>query len=449
MNAQRPNTALDDVYLNESIILCCGEDWNELVQAMGRVTAETPLLLHEYRSYRVARYRSFSLISSGMGTGCLEPLLYELSSAAFIRNIVLIGTAGATKANARLEEVHIAAKAFLGATAVDSPVNGAPLVPRFPRTALERTRLGTASVVSSDYYYGFSNNPESQKLRAADSRLQSAVHALFDKADLIDMETAQFYYFCAKLFPRDDFQYVALKGAANSVADQSSQAAHTMEVLQKCITAAFVLLGLDTQAVPAADAQPTAVAPSAEASSSKLMEEVKLFWTIQIAVCAVLGYLGNNLVLGPVSAESHESVYLKNLCISIVSFFLIQIGAVYNLIGNYYARLAASGSPFGSQQENRVTPTLALFYLVLSGALAALGAKTGLQHNPERWVPVAALLGVAVNYVVCRGWIYRGLAIRHSEYISYAKPMRRAYDTVTALLIAALGWYCLKRWLGY
>jgi hypothetical protein len=264
------------------------------------------------------------------------------------------------------------------------------------------------------------------------------------------METAQFYYFCQQLFP-EETNYLSFKGASNSLADQALQTTHSLGILQKALAASFVVLGVPTQAstVVAAVAP---VAPREDSSASKLMEEVKLYWTIQIAVCGVLGYLGTNLALAPPPAPADMGVleadpaYLKNLCVSGISFFLIQIGAMYNVVGNYYARVTVSGSTLGVVQENRITPILALFYLAISGAIAALGVKTGVPNATEAWLFWAALVGVAMNWIVCRGFVYRGLPIGRDgrdDYFTYATPLRRLYlaSAIVILAVAAYWWF--------
>ena len=248
VNKQRPNTGVDDSFLSADIVLCCGEDWNELLLALSNVTSEWAHLYHEYRCYRIRKFPQFSLIWSGMGTACVEPLLYELRSASFIRNIVLIGTAGATSTKrVRLGEVYIAKPAFLAGTAVKTLIQTLPLVPRFPKIMLAKTNLRTVSIASTDYYYGFSTDADSETLRAEDLSLRQAVNILFNSVDLIDMETAQFYYFCQALFHHGSLSYVSLKGAANFLAGQALQTTHSLEILRKAIAASFLLLRVQAQ----------------------------------------------------------------------------------------------------------------------------------------------------------------------------------------------------------
>jgi hypothetical protein len=72
----RPNTAVKNEVLQENLLLCCGEDTTELLLALPEVGP--PLLYHVYRCYRFWRFDGFTLVWTGIGTGCLEPLMFEL-----------------------------------------------------------------------------------------------------------------------------------------------------------------------------------------------------------------------------------------------------------------------------------------------------------------------------------------------------------------------------------
>jgi len=428
------------MFLRANVILCCGEDWRELLTALGEITGEQPLLHHEYRCYRISKFENFTLIWSGMGTGCVEPLLYELRDVPCLKNIVLIGTAGATSKKIALGEICFCETAFLGGTAVHLKDSALPLAPRFDLTSITPALAG-ARVASTDYYYGFSRETDaaSEKLRSADPLLARAVTELFDQVDLIDMETAQFYHFCRELFPQD-VSFVALKGASNSLSEQTLQTAYSLGVLRGTLRVSFVLLGIKPW--PPIGSASIALALK-ENAPAKVMEEVKLFWTIQIAVCGVLGYLGTNLKL-----NATETDYLKNFSISAIALFLLQIGAMYNVVGNYYARVAACGSSLALQQENRITPIVGAFYLAISGLVAAVAIKGGIPGVSDWCAIVAGLGGMALNWTICRWFVYRSLAgIEHpgTGYCNYARPLLRAYFWTMVLLsiLACLGIFYL------
>ena len=89
MNVLGPNTNASLELLQPHCILCCGEDVSHFLQLLPTIQ-----MYHEYRGYRFWRLPGFTLVLSGMGTGCLEPLMWELTRPKVIRQVMLIGTAG-------------------------------------------------------------------------------------------------------------------------------------------------------------------------------------------------------------------------------------------------------------------------------------------------------------------------------------------------------------------
>ena len=230
---RRPNTAVDDALLHQNLLLCCGEDPTELLLSLPEVV-ERPLFYHEYRCYRFWRFARFTLAWTGIGTGCLEPLMYELLVNAAnsrankptteIRRIILVGTAGAFRASeVRLGQVYLLNEAFLGASAISVPdheLTSAQAKPLQPHLELPcpqpLDKISPASIISTDYYYGFSKRANSSVLRQTDPRLGSVVDYAWGRVDMVDMETAQFYYLCKSLGP-PALRYAALKGPADYV----------------------------------------------------------------------------------------------------------------------------------------------------------------------------------------------------------------------------------------
>ncbi|HNX05660.1 MAG TPA: hypothetical protein PKI32_09165, partial [Opitutales bacterium] len=81
------------------VILCSGEVESDLLAAFRGRTG--PVLdCGRYRCYAFWRYADFTLILAGIGTGSLEPLLWEILRPGIVKKIVLIGTAGAVTAKA-------------------------------------------------------------------------------------------------------------------------------------------------------------------------------------------------------------------------------------------------------------------------------------------------------------------------------------------------------------
>ncbi len=138
---------------------------------------------------------------------------------------------------------------------------------------------------------------------------------------------------------------------------------------------------------------------------TKLTEEIKLYWTIQLAVCAVLGYLGSNLDFSLAGGEAAET--MKNFVISLISFIPITIGSIYNLVGNYYIRISGYTIE-GAEQEDIISPALAIAYLFVSGMMWAVILYSFINYFwPDRvmnWASLTGglLVGFLINFVCCR-----------------------------------------------
>ena len=101
LNASRPNTGVaDDLLSSGTIILSCGEDITEVHDTFEPLLKALPRRFHSYRGYTFAQYRGFTLATAGIGTGCLEPFLYEVLPAT--KRIILVGTAGLVSGTPRM-----------------------------------------------------------------------------------------------------------------------------------------------------------------------------------------------------------------------------------------------------------------------------------------------------------------------------------------------------------
>jgi hypothetical protein len=288
-------------------------------------------------------------------------------------------------------------------------------------------------MASTDYYYGFSERTDEtvRRLQGADARLKAAVASLWDRVDMVDMETAQFYHLCAMLRPHG-LEFIAIKGPSNTIGGEVS---YNRDVLREALTHAFRLLGVTrTSSKPGASRASTAEKPAE--SSSKLMEEVKLYWTVQTGIAAVLGYLGTHLSF----SSSAAAGLVKNAAVCGVATLLVTIGAIYNLIGNYYTRIAGAQAGNQPQQENIVTPMLARAYVAVSSLLGAVGLVSFARGLALRlawewgvWSYAAlllggVLLGAVSNWLICRS-VFQGLyRMGPEEYRGgYSVPLRRLY----------------------
>lgn len=216
IDSRRPNTRLPDSVLRRNIVLCCGEDTGELLAALRSFMPVPPRPSHDFRFFRFWDLGGFTLIGTGIGSGCLEPLLFEIFDTGQVRRAILVGTAGAISlSHFEPGRAYAIDQAYLGGCAVHVPMDRQPLRPRFPSLL---DSLPRASIVSTDYFYGFSkdDDPRGVGLRRADPSLQSSVDSLWRADRLVDMETGQFYHFCNVLGP-PGLEYLAIKAPSNEV----------------------------------------------------------------------------------------------------------------------------------------------------------------------------------------------------------------------------------------
>jgi len=242
-NKLRPNTAVDDAMLHTNILLCCGEDEAELLSALHSLGIGKPTAYHNYRCYRFWLFPQFALIWTGIGTGCLEPLLYEILCESAVEKICLVGTAGMSRPRQGLVKgvIYYLSEARAWASGV-RPVDTKLL---FRPNWSGSTALPAATILSTDYYYGLSriDNPVLRKLRNLDSALAVDFVNILDTVDLVDMEVAQFYFLCS-VFGKPGLEWCALKGPANSLEDFSDQMVISPRILENSARAAFSIMNI-------------------------------------------------------------------------------------------------------------------------------------------------------------------------------------------------------------
>jgi hypothetical protein len=238
-----PNTGIEAELLANDIILCCGEDPDELVESLFRVAACGGGVRHAYRGFGCLRLDSFSLVWGGIGTGTLEPLLWELVQSKRVDRIVLVGTAGLLRgANLEIGKAYVLSEAFLAGTALDETRIQQPLHPSF--SGLERHSLPGATIVSTDFYYGFTGAARRPGYPPITRHVEAAFAKPASHASLVDMETGQFYFLCHAFRGKRPMEFVAVKGPANPVLDVGAQFANSETVLSNSISAAIKLLGI-------------------------------------------------------------------------------------------------------------------------------------------------------------------------------------------------------------
>jgi purine-nucleoside phosphorylase len=172
----------------------------------------------------------FTLIWTGIGTGCLEPLLYEILSAdQLVKRIFLIGTAGALTDGVTKGSAAFIANAINAAT----PFAESSSAPNLPGGEVE----GDLTILSTDMYYGFSPLRPARvgKLHRSFPWMQDRFNRLRSKAQLIDMETAQFYSLC-RFYGSPDLEFAAFKGAANEATRPEEQTLNSVHVLRSALS---------------------------------------------------------------------------------------------------------------------------------------------------------------------------------------------------------------------
>jgi hypothetical protein len=244
----RPNTGLPAEFMQRDMIICSGEDPGELKEAIASVFGRRRRRVHEYRNYRAWRFTDppITIILSGIGTGCLEPLLFEILDKSHLgpqvpRRLVMIGTAGYRGAG-ELGQVFLVDGAYTVGCAVALEDQNLPVRPSFAR--LDRVDLPRAEELSTDYYYAATENPKDERKARAQKlnpALREGLSKYWTKAELISMESAQFYHF-ASVYGPDGTEYVALRGVANRADEFETQAGYSRQVLVDALGQARALL---------------------------------------------------------------------------------------------------------------------------------------------------------------------------------------------------------------
>lgn len=241
-----PNTNLPRTRLKSNVLICAGESSVDLLRIIASRTNQSPGNPWEYRCYRFWDFDEFLLVWTGFGTGCLEPLLYELlkptsEHETVIRQIILIGTAGRL-ANDRQISRHPKAycidKAYFGPTGLQAFQPGDCVRPSHDGIL----SLPTAAIISTDAFYLFTDPKD-----VLDAVLRQKLQKYWTECALIDMEVAQFYYLCERFsrqFGPSSLSYVAIKSPSNDVGNAEQQIRDSQAALDLCIQSALELMNV-------------------------------------------------------------------------------------------------------------------------------------------------------------------------------------------------------------
>ncbi len=415
----RPNTNVPDSYLMKKMLLCAGEDPAEVLQTVELLVGERPFREHSFRCYRFWQFSTFTLAWTGIGTGCVEPLLHEiLDDSSVIEEMILIGTAGNIGGNENeLGQPYVLRQAFLGPTAYLALQEGEGLVlehgegPWQPSWQVDGR---SKAIISTDLFYDY--DPQTNK----------------HECDLVDMEVAQFYLLCSTL-KRPRLKYVAIKGPANVVGEGGQQLANAQSVIGQCARWALELLDVScAESNPEREMsnvdRPGEAAPSKDKLMDKLMEEVKLYWTIQIGIVGVLGLL---------LSKADPTNPIATATVAAVSLLLVLIGAVTNPAGNYYTFQSRRRLEMDIAQEGVISSTVEIIYIFLTGICGAIFCWAVNELLPD-WAKLFTLETPGLMAAVF-GFLVGGVAnflITWSVFSSLAKS-DRAYRN-----------YVRQKWMG-
>lgn len=241
-DAPSPNALIRRDQIRPSVILCCGEDKGAFLDALATLGFPAATPVSEFRSYAIWTLPSVTLILSSIGTGSLEPLLFELLSLDRAEHIVLVGTAGSlSSSRLPLGVAYPIAEARVAGTGLDREVSDQPLRPEWP----DFPSGPSATIVSSDFYYGFSPALSAGDYRHRLPGLRADFLRLSASVDLVDMEVGQFYALCRLIPDRPGLRFLAFKGASNSVDNHAEQNANAPAVLRHSLRQALSALGID------------------------------------------------------------------------------------------------------------------------------------------------------------------------------------------------------------
>jgi hypothetical protein len=139
--------------------------------------------------------------------------------------------------------VYTISEAFLAGTALDESRINQPLRPVF-RDYKNLSQVPSETIVSTDFYYGFAGLGQRPGYPEIMQRAKESFSRNGQRAKLVDMEAGQFYFLCDAFRGEREIEYLAIKGAANSLADVNAQVSNSSAILAEAIEVAVRLLGV-------------------------------------------------------------------------------------------------------------------------------------------------------------------------------------------------------------
>jgi hypothetical protein len=231
-----PNTNAPRSLLGGDVIICAGEDRVELERGLNEFGLANNHF--QYRCYQWWRTGDLTVIWTGIGTGCLEPLLFEILRPRSVRRICLVGSAGTIREPSCPPGTPCwIESAYSLGMSIDRWVGESALYPRWAQP-LAHSLLRT-TIVSTDFYYITSPAGLERFAHRLPPDFADRYRERLKTCELIDMETAAYFFFCDLFGDETLEEYVAVKGASNSVEHQEEQVTHSARVVQQSLRAAI------------------------------------------------------------------------------------------------------------------------------------------------------------------------------------------------------------------
>jgi uridine phosphorylase len=244
------NTKITANMVRNHVLLCCGEDPNEFLEALVHAGYTNPLHYVHSRCFHTWVFEDCTVILGGIGTSSIEICIHEVAMFQIAKRIVLIGSTGSMPLSpVQLGSAYYITQAYSAGTAINTEPWSAPFTPNC--TSMVQHNLAKATIVSTDFYYGFTIGGTHNPYAAQFAHLAQQVTQLSQitttvnsetrvGVDMVDMETAQFFALCA--LPHFQFEYAAVKGPANRLTAQQEQNEYSQGIMNTCVQAGMEVL---------------------------------------------------------------------------------------------------------------------------------------------------------------------------------------------------------------
>ena len=189
-----PNTAARMSILQSDCIMCAGEDRSEFLAALKTAGMTDPAADSKYRCYEFWNFGDRCAILTGIGTGCLEPALWEILQPGIVKSALYWSAQPGSCPAPASKSASLTSSIGPGSPVRESTCLR-PICRLRPRWNIKAGTL-VASSVSTDFYYGFG-----PQLVTGDYPIPAGpLHRLYEMharqgTQLVEMEVAEFVFF--------------------------------------------------------------------------------------------------------------------------------------------------------------------------------------------------------------------------------------------------------------